>query len=256
MIDRNQLRTIIIEDELVIAQNLKEQLFELGYQNISICRDQASFIKAVDELTPDLLFVDIHLQNSDKTGIDIVKESGVYTEAAIIILSSYDDNEYRKKAQTIIADAYLIKPADHKQIDVTIDIALQNKHRMIEASKGSESDKTCTLLRSQSYFFTKKGDQYEKVLFGDICYANASGSYVDIYTIHRKRYTLSVTLKHLLEQITDAYLVRCHRGFAVNPIYIQAFDDGNLFIDSGKEVVKIPIGSNYKSDISKYLPKL
>lgn len=250
------VKILIIEDDLVIAQNLKEQLRELGYSDVSICRDQQSFDQAVRKSAPDLIFVDIHLQNSYKTGIDIVQESGIYSDAAVIILSSYDDKEYREKAQNIIADAYLIKPADRKQIDVTIDLALQNKHRLVQASKAARKGISCAMLQSQSYFFTKKGDQYEKVHFGDICYANASGSYVDIYTVHRKRYTLSVTLKNLLGQIGDTFLVRCHRGHAVNPSYIQAFDEGHVFIDSGKEVVKLSIGSNYRADISPYLPKL
>jgi DNA-binding LytR/AlgR family response regulator len=114
-------------------------------------------------------------------------------------------------------------------------------------------------VKSPSYpmpfIFIKNGKMYERVSYSSFLYLQARGSYCEIMTITRK-YTLSMSLSKVLEQIGCSTLLRCHRSYAVNKDRIVAFDEGNVRVEGKKDTVMLPISSSYRKGLVARLHRL
>ena len=64
------LRTLIVEDEMLLALELESEVEANGHQVIGVVSDLAEAVKLVDEAMPEFAFVDIQLRDGP-TGIDI-----------------------------------------------------------------------------------------------------------------------------------------------------------------------------------------
>ena len=248
------IKVLIIEDDLIIAENLKENLLEMGYSIVGIASRTEEAISLFTEHSPDICLVDIYLKGSSKNGIEIMEFLNAGESIPIIYLTSFADSEYRDRAKSTNAAAYLIKPASKKQIDVAIDFALSNFHKPKLETNNNE-DVHCPFFAGIGYFFVKSNGRYEKIYEKNIAYLKASGTYCVIATTS-KEYIISANLKSFLSQIQTKDLVRCHRSYAVNINHIQAFDDISLFVLRGNEVNDIPISNSYKNDVFAILPRI
>lgn len=244
------IKVLIIEDDLIIAENLKENLLEMGYSVVGIATRFEEAITLYNDVSPDICLVDIYLKGSAKNGIEIMEYLNAGDSIPIIYLTSFSDSEYRDKAKSTNPAAYLIKPASKKQIDVAIDFALSNFHKAT-----NNKDHQCPFFTGNGYFFVKGSDRYEKIYEKDIAYLQASGTYCVISTT-TKEYTISANLKSFLQQINSKELIRCHRSYAVNISRIHAFDDMSLFVLKDQEIHDIPMSNKYKNDVFAILPRI
>jgi DNA-binding LytR/AlgR family response regulator len=248
-------KILIIEDDLIIAENLKENLIELQFDVIGIASRFQDAVDLFESEKPDLCLVDIYLKGSAKNGIETMEYLNAGFKIPIIYLTSFDDTEFREKAKSTNPSAYLIKPASKKQIDVAIDFALSNFHKKeIETSSFKNSEK-CPFYTGSGYFFIKVNDKYEKIYAKDIAFLTASGPYCKISTF-KKEYTISANMKSFLEQLNSHKVIRCHRSYAVNIDHIKAFDDISLFVLKGQEVHDIPMSNKYKQIVYSILPRI
>lgn len=248
---RNQLKILIVEDDLVIAENLRETLEEMGYENIKVSTTSDAAITEYKQFLPDLLLVDIQLKNSTRDGIETIRFLEAGNEVPIIYLTAFADSETRKRAKSTYPAAYLIKPASKTQIDISIDIAVSN----FQSKSSTTTPHICPLFTRQNYIFIKNGERFEKCLFTDIAYIKAEGSYCSIYSEH-KNWVVSMYLSKLLNHLNHDSLIRCHRSYAVNFHQVQSFDFNNLHVLVSSNIVKIPVGDQFRSEITKSFHKI
>ena len=65
-------RILVVEDEPVVALDLRHTLQEMGHEVVSIRTSFKSAIDAVEEFNPSLVFMDIHLQGAGD-GIELLR---------------------------------------------------------------------------------------------------------------------------------------------------------------------------------------
>ncbi|NVJ46427.1 MAG: response regulator, partial [Cytophagia bacterium] len=85
------MRIIIVEDETIIAEYLKNVIEGKGHHVKVLLTGDIDFSQYLSENNPDLVFLDIHL-NSKQTGVDFAKvchEQGI----AFVYLTSYSDSK-------------------------------------------------------------------------------------------------------------------------------------------------------------------
>lgn len=246
------IQVLIIEDDLIIAENLKENLLELGYQVTGVAANAATALEMYRQQKPDVCITDIYLKGSAKNGIEIMQQLNAGAEIPIIYLTSFSDHEYREKAKSTNPAAYLMKPASKIQVDVAIDFALTNfRKKKLELEPSDQ----CPFVTRKGYFFIRVKDRYEKIYASDISFVMAAGSYTKIYTTDRE-YTVSTGMKSFLEQLETNDIIRCHRSYAVNVHKVKAFDDLGLFVIQGEEVHNVPVSGQYKSILQELLPRI
>ncbi len=116
-------RVLVVEDQRIIALDLANTINRIGHEAIGIESKGEKAIKAVEMLTPDLVFMDISLAG-DMDGIEtasiIKKNFGI----PVIYISGNYDNKTIEKSKTANAYGYLVKPVDDCGISTMINAAI------------------------------------------------------------------------------------------------------------------------------------
>ena len=105
----NKLRTLIVEDNRVFRQTLRESL-ETSFPAIAI--DEAvngtEALQRVNAFLPDLILMDIRLPG--ESGLGLTKKiKAIYPDITIFILTNYDTPECREAASRYGADRFIAK---------------------------------------------------------------------------------------------------------------------------------------------------
>jgi len=124
----------IVEDELIIAHDLKNKLADLGYEILGIDTKGESAIENIanlqeSNLEPDIVIMDVRLAGK----IDGIESARILTEnynCGIIFLTSMNKSEVFSKSFSLKPYAYLFKPVDVDQIRAAIEVA--NYQRNLE----------------------------------------------------------------------------------------------------------------------------
>src|SRR5437868_6398833 len=100
-----KIRAVIVDDEDLARQVIRELLGEHSeIEIIAECANGFEAVKAVTELKPDLLFLDIQMPKLD--GFEVLELIG--TDMAIVFATAYDQHALR--AFEVHAVDYLLKP--------------------------------------------------------------------------------------------------------------------------------------------------
>ncbi len=124
----------IVEDEMIIAHDLKAKLVNLGYDVLGIDSKGESAIENIANLQeskkePDIVIMDVRLAGK----MDGIEAARILTEnynCGIIFLTSMNKNEVFAKSFSLKPYAYLFKPVDIDQIRAAIEVA--NYQRNLE----------------------------------------------------------------------------------------------------------------------------
>lgn len=251
---KSKLQILIVEDDLVLAASLEENLNELGYLNIIKSKDSASATFAFEQNKPDLAILDIKLENSSLDGIEVAQHFNTQYKIPLIFLSSYDDDSIRDRAKDVNPAAFLVKPASVKQIDIAIEFALNSFYGNGSGTKNT-SKLICPLSSLPDYIFIKGNLSYEKVHYQDITHLSAAASSSIIHTCCKK-YAVSTNLQSLLDQLNCEQIIRIHRSHAINLNHLHAFDEHDVYFMHNNEVLELPIGNAYKNSLMEFLPKV
>jgi CheY-like chemotaxis protein len=117
---------LIVEDEGIVAEDLRLLLTLLGYGVTDICSDGEAAIRSVQRTTPDLLLMDINLQGA-LDGIETAQDIRARVDLPIIFLTAYADDATLERARGAANYGYILKPFESREIHLSVEIAL-HKH--------------------------------------------------------------------------------------------------------------------------------
>jgi two-component system LytT family response regulator len=127
-------RVVVVDDEMLARQVLKEHLLTRSdVQIIAECANGFEAVKAITELQPDLVLLDIQMPKLD--GFEVLELVGRHVP--VIFVTAYD--EFAVRAFEIHAIDYLLKPFSEERINEAIDRA---RARLTPGSKPAESAAT------------------------------------------------------------------------------------------------------------------
>ncbi len=118
------IRAVIVEDELIAAEFLKEMLEKHGVEVLDIVDTGAEAIRTCIRLHPDVIFMDIMLRDhvsGSEAALAISRE----IDTKIIFLTAYVDDEMVDYAVEAHAAGYLTKPYNEAQIIATLRLATE-----------------------------------------------------------------------------------------------------------------------------------
>ncbi|MEX0929115.1 MAG: response regulator [Balneolales bacterium] len=134
---------MIVEDEFILAQDIKNRLTALNYNVVGLCSNGDDALKKAQTLKPDLVLMDIRLEG-DKDGIETADGIQKDMDIPVIFLSAYADKETVKRARISEPMGYLIKPVEEKELETTIEMAL-HKHQINRRIRENEQWLATTL---------------------------------------------------------------------------------------------------------------
>lgn len=131
-----QVRILVVEDETIVALDLKNSLKVLGYDVVgTACSGEEAIAKA-DQTRPDLVLMDIILKGK-MDGVQAADSIRATLNIPVIFLTACADERTLQRAKVTEAFGYLLKPFEERELHGHIEIALY-KHHMERALRESE----------------------------------------------------------------------------------------------------------------------
>ena len=128
-------RVFIVEDEVLVARDIKSRLEKLGYQVIGTAARGDDAVSRVLSERPDLILMDVNLKG-DMDGIEAADRIRAEADLPIIFCTEYSNDETLARAKVTVPYGYVLKPFDNRELEITIEIAL-HKHQMEVALKAA-----------------------------------------------------------------------------------------------------------------------
>lgn len=132
----SKVKILIVEDESIIALNLKETLIDLGYEPCGLAPNKCKTMKILEKgIVPDLILMDIYLKGPT-TGIELTKElKHILPSTPIVFLTANSEISTIKKASETLAYGYILKPYKKSNLHAAIEIALSKAKEDTQKNK-------------------------------------------------------------------------------------------------------------------------
>ena len=153
----NKTKILIVEDEKIIALDIKESILDLGFDVTQTVKNYDEAILSIKQNEPDIILMDINLKNS-KDGIQTASDIQKIKNIPIIYLTAFCDDNTINRAIKTNPVGYLIKPFKTDELKSTILLGLfkakQEKYLETNLIKGYKH------LGSNYYYDDKKQNLY------------------------------------------------------------------------------------------------
>ena len=204
-----KLRTIIVEDE-ELARNLMKS-FLADNEKIDIigeCENGFEGIKAINDLEPDLVFLDIQMPKL--TGFEMLEL--LDHKPQIIFATAYD--QYALKAFEFNAADYLLKPYSKDRLFEAVDKVAEKIEKEGRISDVAEKISNFPKEESLDRIVVKDRHKIHIIPVDQVRYIESMDDYVMIYT-QSGRHMKQKTMKYYEEALDSRNFVRIHRSYIV-----------------------------------------
>jgi len=156
--NENKTQVLLVDDHPVVRDGLTTIINQ--ERDLNVCGeadDAHEALKAVTELKPDVVIVDIFLKSSD--GIELTKSiKARHPRLSVIVLSVHDESLYAERALLAGAQAYLMKDAASENIVKAIRTVLSGEiyvsntisKKFLHKIAGDKADTTKTTIENLS----------------------------------------------------------------------------------------------------------
>jgi len=242
------LRAILIDDEENSLSALKEKLLSHCplVNIIALCNNAVEGLKAIDNLQPDIVFLDIEMP---VTNGFVMLQQLQYKNFELIFTTAYD--HYAVKAIRYSALDYLVKPVEIDDLKAAV---LKAEVKRSHSYPNPQIELLLEQLvdKKQSYsriaIPTIEGLQFLSV--DDIIYLEASVNYTHIYC-GAKKYTVSRTLKEYEELLPSSVFLRIHNSYIINKNFVEKYirgEGGQVVLTNG---AMLDVSKRKKSEFLK-----
>ena len=114
---------LIVDDEVLIARDLRSRLQNMGYQVVDVAYKARESVQKAATLKPDLVLMDINLRD-DLDGVDAACQIRDELNIPVVFASAYSNEDTLKRATTASPYGFLLKPFDNRELEIVIEIAL------------------------------------------------------------------------------------------------------------------------------------
>jgi two-component system LytT family response regulator len=230
------IRSIIIDDERHSCDALKMLLDKCctQVQVTAICYSGADAIEKINEIKPDLIFLDIEMPNMN--GFQMLEQLSKI-DFEIIFTTSYD--QYAITAFKFSALDYLLKPVDREELEK----AVQKVSKKINPAISQQLEILLQKINQPAIpvqriaLPTMQGLEFVPV--DSIIHCASSNNYTEFFLADKKRLLVSRTLKETEDMLTDHAFLRVHHSHIVNLNAISRYikgEGGYLIMADGSSV--------------------
>lgn len=247
------IKIFIVDDEIEACKNLKNILLSYVDERIEISGMAHNTIDAeqqIRESKPDVVLLDINMPNENAFEF-LERIRPVNFE--IIFVTAYD--EFGVKAFKLNAIDYVLKPINIYDLKTAIRKVKQKlltskltmDYSMYQDLSDSIRDK-----KEQQQIILRDNNHYEVVMFSDILYVEAMGSYARIVFMSRgaeRNILMSHPIAEYEELFPDSLFFRIHRSYLVNRLFISKIQKEDQVEVVLKNNVKLPVSRRRQAGI-------
>ena len=182
----------------------------------------------------DIIFLDIHMGDENKNGIQIAYEIRERDKNVILIFLT-GLTQYLKDGYKVQAYRYLTKPISYNELKNETCIAIDEIKR-----------------RQNSFLNIKKNSTYQRVPIDDIYYIETDRRKTIIHTKNGK-INCAQTISHLGDMLENKRFYRCHNSYLINLIYVNQIIRKNVYINGDEIPISRQKVKDLKDKLSTYL---
>lgn len=222
------MRALIIDDERLARNELRRLL--AGFPEIIVvgeAQNADEAIRRINELKPDLLFLDIQMPGKD--GFDLLEE----LDAAPLVLFTTAYDEFALKAFDYNALDYLLKPIEPARLAQAIKKVQEIFSRNVEAPRADR-------LKPSDQVFVRDGERCWFIKIETILLFESEGNYTRLH-FGGHRPLIPRSLNSLEERLDPKEFFRANRKHIVNLAAVESVEpaiNGGLILrlTSGQEI--------------------
>lgn len=250
-----EIRVIVADDEASVRHRLRNLLAaEAGVEIVAECSDALQTIAAVRTHNPDLLLLDIEMQDAD--GFQVLNSIAGDHLPIVIFTSAHDQHAVR--AFEAHALDYLLKPLDQHRLHTAIERARtellkthdhQLTHRILdllaEGRTGSQTDRRLVI---------KTAGRVVLVDMDEIDWVEAAGNYVQLKT-SGGCYLVRDGIARFSEKLDPSQFARIHRSVIVNVRKIKELQPCNRgeYIVVLKDGKQLSCSRSYRVKLQQFI---
>jgi two-component system LytT family response regulator len=209
----DKIRVLIIDDEALARELVKKYLSDnSGIEILGECENGFDALKAIQELKPDLIFLDIQMPRID--GFELLEVLDHRPE--IIFTTAFD--QYAIKAFELNALDYLLKPFSKARLEQALEKARKRLAENETPSQLSIENLRLHLDEKQKILervITRMGSKITVIPVEKIWYIESADDYVMIYS-ELGNHLKEKTMKYFEEHLPREQFIRIHRSYIVN----------------------------------------
>lgn len=214
------IKILIVEDEILIADYLRDLLEENGCRHIDMAHTVVDALAKMGEQQPDIILMDINLEgNMEGLALSTQKNE----DASVIFITGQSDAKSIEKALAIGPESYLTKPIRKIELETILKIVVNKKKK--------------------KYIFVKDGYNDVKLLLNDILYLKVDRNYLDIMMVNNHKVTVRNTLSEFCKEL-PAFFKQTHRSVVVNSNYVNRISSDEVIVHD----TVLPLSRNFKKN--------
>lgn len=205
-----KLRTVVVDDEDLARSLVREYLS--SHQDIEIvaeCSNGFEAVKAITELKPDLLFLDVQMPKLD--GFEVLEL--VEHHPAVVFVTAYD--QYAVKAFEVHAVDYLLKPFGKERFDEALALARGRVSRRQSPALGDVLAAARPRDVPVERLLVRDGSKVYVIAIEKLDYVEAQDDYVALKS-EGKSFLKQQRLSELEALLDPKRFVRIHRSYILN----------------------------------------
>jgi len=234
------IKCIAVDDEPLALSLLEDNISKVSYLNlVARCNDAFEAVKALQENTIDLVFIDIQMPGL--SGLEFVKS--LVQKPMVIFLTAY--KQYALQGYDLDVVDYLVKPVPLERF-----IKACNKAKEIFDLKNAKKEINATA--PAEYFFQHVDYSLVKIMFNDIIWIEGLRDYVKIHLkSNSKPLVVRKIIKAMEAELPASKFIRIHKSFIVSVDSITAIRKTSVFLNN----IELTVGDNFRSAIDKLVSR-
>jgi two-component system, LytTR family, response regulator len=214
------MKALIVDDERLARKELMKLLEE--HPSIEVAGEAANADEAekmIEELNPDLLFLDIQMPG--RTGFQLLES--LDSVPLVVFTTAYD--EFALKAFEVNALDYLLKP-------ITAERLSEAAHKVMEKERAKAGRAREGKLGLEDQVFVKDGERCWFVSLANIRLFESDGNYIKVY-FDTNRPMIHKSLNALDEKLDERAFFRASRKHIVNLSWVESIEpwfNGGLMV--------------------------
>lgn len=213
---------LLVEDDFLNRRLSKKALLEQNYSVLE-AKNAKEALDILKKETIDLAILDINLGENEQDGISLGQLIQDKYAVPFIYLTAFETTEIIEKAVSTEPYSYLIKPFKHVDLLTSVAIAIKQFGKKYVPK-----------------IAVKDNDFTVELSVDSINYIESEGNYLFFHT-DEKVYKLRMTVKQVLEQLSENTFIQVHRAYVINKTKIEKFNQKSVIINN----TEIPVSRNF-----------
>lgn len=228
--EQKQLKILIVDDDVLITETLKDQLVKLGYEQIKMVHNKEDAFAIIPFWKPHVALLDIRMEDK-YDGLEIGARFRDEFKIPFMYVTAHADMDTTNRILKTRPDGYITKPIRINELMVNFSMVVE---RFREEFGGTMA--------------VKNGYETEYIKLDELVYLKADGNYVEV-CLRARKVVIRNSLENIVSELNSDNILRIHRSYAVNKTKIQKHSSTEVMVDG----VSLPVSRSFAQEVKARL---